>query len=117
MQKNRASFKPNIKGTVRKVTTTEGIRVLNPLMKILGKLNRNKLEKVSPEQCDFTARSSNVVHISRLRQMLGKSGARSRDVEMAFVVLAKAYNSFPWALLFEALGDEGESLIISNKII
>jgi hypothetical protein len=94
------------KGDRRNCSNYRGICVTNPIMKILGRLIRNRLElefKGMEEQCGFTSGRSCVDHIFTLRQILEKYNAKSKQTGLVFVGLQKAYDSGPRKMLWKAL--------------
>ena len=94
------------KGDRKSCSNYRGICVINTLMKLLGKILKNKLEqnfKTQGEQCGFTAGRSCVDHIFTLRQILEKQREKSKNIGLIFIDLEKAYDTVPRKLLWKAL--------------
>jgi hypothetical protein len=90
----------------RNCSNYRGMWVTYPIMKILGRLIRNRLElefKGMEEHCGFTSGRSCVDHIFTLRQILQKYNAKSKQRGPVFVDLEKACNSAPRKMLWKAL--------------
>jgi hypothetical protein len=71
------------------------------------------------EQCGFKSGRSSVDHIFTLIQILEKYNAKSKQIGLVFVDLAKAYDSVPRKMLCKALGLKfiSEPLINTTKEI
>ena len=110
------------KGDKNDCANYRGICVTNPIMKIIGRIIRNRLEdqfRTPGEQCGFTAGKSCVDHIFTLRQILEKAKTKEKEIHMIFIDLQKAYDTVPRKLLYKALREAGidESLIIAIKLL
>lgn len=98
------------KGDRKTCDNYRGICVTNPIMKLLGRIIKNRLEEEfqqAEEQCGFTMGKSCIDHIFTLRQLLEKQAAKARRLDMIFIDLEKAYDSVPRKLLWTALGMAG----------
>lgn len=105
-RKNRGDISSIYKKGDKKQCSKRGIHVTNPVIKILGKLIRNRLEDkfdTSEERRSFKALKAGTDHFFIIKQILYKIYDKMKEIHMIFIDLEKAYDNIPKKLLWKAM--------------